>query len=109
MQAEAMLSDVRELSPAVPRSEARPGRPCPPDGGREHLAFAGRVLAFTYDDRGRCDGFVLELGPNSDHCFECRGPAVQAILRRAFVKHRRMTILTAAAQPRRPLAILPDP
>ncbi|MGH7101390.1 MAG: hypothetical protein ACREFJ_03250 [Acetobacteraceae bacterium] len=73
----------------------------------EHLSFAGRVLAFTYDERGRCDGFVLELGGNSELCFECREPAIQGTLHRAFVARRPMTILAAATAPRRPVAILP--
>lgn len=73
----------------------------------EHLAFAGRVLAFTYDERGGCDGFVLELGGDRELCFECREPAIQVALRRAFAARRPMTILAAATAPRRPLAILP--
>ncbi|MGH7070463.1 MAG: hypothetical protein ACREFO_10665 [Acetobacteraceae bacterium] len=73
----------------------------------EHLAFAGRVLAFTYDERGGCDGFVLELGGDRELCFECREPAIQVALRRAFAARRLMTILAAATAPRRPVAILP--
>ncbi len=104
MHAETALSCASEL-PAGLASHA--ALACNAAGAAEHLAFAGRVLAFTYDDHGHCDGFVLELGGNREHCFECREPAIQAILSRAFVRRRPMTILAAAAAPRRPLAILP--
>ncbi|MDA8051278.1 MAG: hypothetical protein M0002_14965 [Rhodospirillales bacterium] len=98
----AMLAEAA-LAPSRPRT-------LPPGLARlptEHLAFAGRLLAFTYDDRGRCDGFVLELQGGEERCFETREPGIEAALRRALASGARMTILTAAAQPRRPLAILP--
>ncbi len=87
-------------------------RPCSLPAGlagipAEYLSFAGRVLAFTHDERGRCDGFVLELGGNSELCFECREAAIQATLHRAFEARRPMTILAAVTSPRRPVAILP--
>jgi len=111
MYAEATLVSPREPPvnlTASPNLAACPNpAACQAGGELDHLAYAGRVLAFTYDDRGRCDGFVLELGGDRERCFECREPAIQDILRRAFVHRRPMTILAAAAAPRRPIAILP--
>lgn len=102
MHADPALPQPFDLPPAVASRSALAGLPA------DHIAFAGQVLAFTYDEQGRCDGFVLELHGQDERYFESSGPKIEATLRRTVAARQSTTVLVASAAPRRLIAILPN-
>ena len=67
----------------------------------ERSGFTGKVHGLVYDRVGDFDGFLLDT-EDGEHAFDCREPAVEEIVGRAWAERISITVFVDAQEPWRP-------
>ena len=73
--------------------------------GDERSGFTGKVHGLVYDRVGDFDGFLLDT-EEGEQAFDCREPAIEQIISRAWAERILITVFVDAQEPWRPARIV---